>query len=109
MIPPAVDVVRVFSPKAEGAVRFKVDRGSRLGNPYRIGEHGNRAAVVELYREHLEQALAEHEVGTPNPIGEAFARILEAARNAERLELACWCAPKPCHGDAIHQALLERP
>jgi hypothetical protein len=73
--------------------------GSPFGNPFRIGEHGDRAACIRLYREWL--------LGSP-----ALLARLPELRNKP---LACWCrrdgrAWSPataCHGDVLIE-LLDR-
>ena len=66
-----------------------VGRPSMWGNPYRIGRDGNRAEVIERYRLWLADRpwLVEH----------------LAALQPQRL--TCWCAPLPCHGDVLAEAL----
>ena len=58
---------------------------SAFANPYKIGQDGNRAEVIEKYRSWLlgrqELVLKLHE--------------LRGRR------LACWCKPEPCHGDVL--------
>lgn len=69
-----------------------VGRGSRWGDPYLVGIHGSREECVALYcnwiaeRPHLVDALA--------------------ARRPT--SLACWCAPLPCHADALAELLAAR-
>jgi hypothetical protein len=62
-----------------------VGRPSKWGNPFVIGVHGDRAKVIELYERRLlgDQALL---ADLPELRG----------RN-----LACWCAPSPCHADVL--------
>ena len=68
----------------EGAVY--VGRPSRFGNPYVIGRHGDRAAVVARF----EAALLA------NP------ELLAAAKTELRgKDLVCWCAPEACHADVL--------
>jgi hypothetical protein len=65
-------------------------RPSYFSNPFRIGIHGNRDKVLELY----EQYLREHP------------EIVERAR--EQLTgrtLGCVCKPKACHGDILIAAM----
>ena len=69
-----------------------IGRGTPLGNPYTVAEHGMEA--LELYRRHL------------------WAKIRAGDREAlevlERLtphhHLVCSCAPRPCHGDVVVRA-----
>jgi hypothetical protein len=54
-----------------------IGRGSKWGNPFRIGEHGDRATVI-----------ARHEAWL---------------RDQHHLlrDLVCFCAPAACHGDLL--------
>jgi hypothetical protein len=63
-----------------------IGRPSKLGNPFRVGDHG-RAAAVEKYREYL--------LGRPD--------LLEIVKTLGGKRLGCYCAPLPCHGDVIVQ------
>ena len=65
-----------------------IGRGSRWGNPYRIGLHGTRAEVIELYRTRV----------LPN---------LDLAPLRDK-DLVCYCAPAPCHGDLLVKAANKR-
>jgi hypothetical protein len=85
----------------EGAVY--VGRGSRWGNPYRVGEvtrltgpgapcKANAADVVRMYRHLLEGA----------HMGDSFWKPIRGR------DLACWCPlvdgqgnPVPCHADVL--------
>jgi hypothetical protein len=58
---------------------------SPFANPYRVGQDGSRADVIELYRKWL--------LGQPELLGRL--RELRARR------LACWCSPEPCHADVL--------
>lgn len=63
-----------------------VVRGTRWGNPYRVGVHAaDNAEAVRLFREYLDR----------HPELVADARIALAGR-----PLMCWCpADEPCHAD----------
>jgi hypothetical protein len=58
-----------------------IGRGSPYGNPYRIGEHGTRKQVIELFEKFV---LPDLDVST-----------------LRGCDLVCYCSPKPCHGDSI--------
>lgn len=68
------------------------DEAGRWGNPYRIGEDGDREQVVALYREYL---WAKIQTGCI-PIADLAA--------LDGKVLGCWCAPRPCHGDVLLRA-----
>jgi hypothetical protein len=64
-----------------------VGRGSRYGNPYRVGIDGNRYEVLYLYVQWLSEIMEE------NP---DFLKLLKGK------DLACWCPlDKPCHADIL--------
>lgn len=71
-----------------------VDRTSRWGNPFRVGDFGipdNEAAVVKF-----EQWLAGLVVGSKPPSNE---EIIKALRGKN---LCCSCPPdQPCHADVL--------
>lgn len=63
-----------------------VGRGSKWGNPYVIPYDGDRASVIEQYRQHI--------YSTPE--------LFEAAKVELRgKDLVCYCTPLPCHGDIL--------
>lgn len=59
-----------------------VGRGSKWGNPYRIGRDGNREEVIQKYLEYLVRE-------------KLVSRVREELQGKD---LICFCAPKPCHG-----------
>lgn len=71
----------------EFAVR--IDRKTPWGNPYRIGPDGDREAVIEKYQRHLLDRIESGE------------QTLESLAALSGRDLACWCAPKPCHGQVL--------
>ena len=68
-----------------------IGRGSKWGNPFRIGDHGDREDVIEQYREWIQTQ--------PNLLNS-----LEELRNKR---LGCFCKPKACHGDVLLELLGE--
>ena len=76
----------------EGAVY--IGRGSKYGNPFRIGPDGTRDEVCEKYAEMIE-ADPERKEG--------FAKELRGK------DLACFCSPKRCHGDYLLKISSETP
>lgn len=59
-----------------------VGRPTKWGNPFVIGEHGDRHDVVRLYAEWLPSS----------------------GLNVSELrgkDLVCWCAPEACHADVL--------
>jgi len=62
-----------------------IGRGSKWGNPFRIGEHGDRDEVVRQYRRWLWKQ----------------PELLDALGELEGRRIACYCAPEACHGDVL--------
>lgn len=63
-----------------------VGRPGFWGNPFKVGYDGTREAVIKKYRDWL--------LNQPDKIAAAKAHLRGKV-------LACWCAPKPCHGDVL--------
>lgn len=65
-----------------------IGRPSKWGNPFMIGRDGNRAEVLQKYRDWIRAP------------GQEWLR--DAARKELRGKiLGCWCSPKTCHGDVL--------
>lgn len=62
-----------------------IGRGSKWGNPFVIGEHGDRDEVIEQYAQWL-PTQPELVASMPELTGK---------------RLGCFCAPKACHGDVL--------
>lgn len=73
--------------KRDGAAAGGVycGRGSKWGNPFRIGEHGDRDEVI-----------ARHERWLADQHG-----LLHALDELRGKDLVCFCAPQRCHADLL--------
>lgn len=71
----------------------RVDRGTRYGNPFILGEDGDRDEVCDLY----ESAYLPHKKGIASRCGELSGRVL-----------VCHCYPERCHADSLVQLVCER-
>ena len=67
-----------------------IGRGSKWGNPFKIGVDGDRKTVINLYREWI--------------IHQPVFNDIEELRGKT---LGCFCHPLPCHGDVLVE-FLER-
>jgi hypothetical protein len=78
---------RVLNKRAVGVPTGAVyiGRGSKWGNPFRIGPDGDRAAVIAKHERWLRDQLD-------------LLRVLDELRDRD---LVCFCAPAPCHGDLL--------
>lgn len=69
-----------------------IGRPSKWGNPFVIGEHGDRTAVIKEYEFWM---LKQPE-------------LYESLHELEGKVLGCWCAPLPCHGDVLAKWANDR-
>ncbi len=80
---------------------LKVDRTTKWGNPFVVGEHGTRAECVRLF----ELLLGGYLCISENNADAQDAYMKMARRDREQLRgknLACWCPPDaPCHADVL--------
>lgn len=74
----------------DGAINIM--RGSPFGNPFVIGKDGDRAEVVEKYRQWLWARIKSDS---------AFA---SKVRELHGKTLCCCCKPASCHGDVLERA-----
>lgn len=68
-----------------------IGRGSKWGNPFKIGKDGTREQVIEKYKFMI---LMNDD-------------LLNSLHELKGKTLGCWCKPKPCHGDVLKE-LAER-
>ena len=96
------------SQSLNGLPCVKVDRTTKWGNPFILGEHGTRAECVQLFELMLLSGL----ICASKDNGAEQAAYLEMARrDREQLRgknLACWCPltdshglKVPCHADIL--------
>ncbi len=62
-----------------------IGRGSKWGNPFKIGPDGNREEVIKKYKEYI---LKREDL--MNSLDELKGKVL-----------SCWCKPLACHGDVL--------
>lgn len=69
-----------------------IGRPSEFGNPFTIGKDGTRADVIKKYEYWARQNK------------DLLSQIKQLPHDSV---LACWCSPKPCHGDIIAKLWKE--
>lgn len=69
----------------------RVDRGTKWGNPFRIGNYHPQQPGRIMLREDV---IALHRAAWNTPEKRA-----EIRRELRGKDLACWCAPNACHAD----------
>lgn len=67
-----------------------IGRPGPFGNPFVIGRNGTRAEVIALYRQYINRF---------TPAAESLR--YKVYRELKGKDLACFCAPLPCHGDVL--------
>ncbi len=73
-----------------------------LGNPFRLKYENERAAILQKYRDWLEEQMK-----SDTPARREINRIVGLMKNPGPLLLLCWCKPKACHGDVVKE-LVEK-
>lgn len=91
MAPPDPDLTVVVNRRRE-AFDVYIGRGSKWGNPYRIGVDGNRDDVIGKYRWWIAE--------------QPF--LLDALGELRGKRLGCYCKPERCHGDVLRELVIER-
>ncbi len=62
-----------------------IGRGSKWGNPFKIGKDGTRTEVIKKYEKWIK----------------AQPHLMNSLHELEGKVLGCHCKPKPCHGDVL--------
>lgn len=70
-----------------------IGRGSVFGNPHVMTSEADRDSVIQAYRRTLKRWIDE------GRITKEMLLVLDGKR------LACYCAPKACHGDVLVKAI----
>ena len=83
-------IMKVFNLKKE-ACDVYIGRGSKWGNPFKIGRDGNRDVVIKRYRQYLRRC----------------PHLLAALPELEGRVLGCFCKPLACHGDVLVELIED--
>jgi len=111
-----IRVVKRGAASTAGVVRFSVGRTSSgtgagcipahaLANPFKVAPHGPyaREEAIAKYELWLEAKISRHD----DAVCTALNEIWKAARQGS-VELECFCAPLPCHGDVVKRIIEEK-
>lgn len=71
----------------------RIDRETKWGNPFVMEREADRQTVIVQYREWIQTQ--------PD--------LLAALPELKGKRLACWCAPKSCHGDVLAELADSDP
>jgi hypothetical protein len=78
-----------------------IGRPTALGNPFTLSPGQDRDTCIALYRTWLRDQWRQRRL--------AKTMLRQLARQYQQtghLVLICSCAPRPCHGDVIREAIL---
>jgi len=72
-----------------------IGRGSKWGNPFKINnDYGStREFVIQQYEKYITEGKGMH--------------LLNDLHELKGKVLACYCSPKPCHGDVLIKLIEE--
>lgn len=97
-----IEVVNRYHLKGNLEGTINIQRGTELGNPYRIGAM-TRDEVIALYEKYLRKMI---EIKDPGIIREIY-RLVRMHECGEDMKLLCSCAPLKCHGDIVRKVVME--
>lgn len=69
-----------------------IDRTTKWGNPYLIGQDGTREEVIEKYHQWIVTQTT----------------LMDSLHELKGKRLGCWCHPKPCHGWVLVDLIRDR-
>ena len=69
-------------------------RDSIWASPFKIGRHGTREEVIEMYRTYILSKI-ENE------------NLWDELRKLKGKRLGCWCKPERCHGDVLLELIAS--
>ena len=87
-----IDSALLYWAEAEGRDE-KITRGTDWGNPFVIGEDGDRETVISKYNKYLEMK-------------DGLLHRLKSGELSGKL-LVCWCCPDGCHGETLMKKTKE--
>lgn len=89
--------------KCDDPTAIYIGRGSPLGNPYPVAEHG-RDPAIELYKVWLDEQMKAGNLAVLTQLD----RIANEVIDRGEAKLLCFCKPAHCHGDHIANVVLDK-
>lgn len=87
---------------ANGLEAVKVDRTTKWGNPFKVGEDGTTAECVDLYRALLAGYLCLTSKASIELQTKSHAVVAAYIADLRGKNLACWCRKdRECHADVL--------
>ena len=99
-------IIRVPDTKKYEALGYsviRIDRQSPVCNPFYMHNESERNKVCDQYQEYFNNNIANKDK-CPEFIH--YLRGIYLTAKSTKVALACWCAPKRCHGETI-KAFIE--
>lgn len=93
------DIQVVHCKRHPGPAEY-IGRPSPLGNPYPMRSESDRETVIARYRQWLWGQLK-----ADTPAAREIDRLARLHKAGSAIALACWCAPRACHGDVVAKAI----
>ena len=87
-----MEIVNLHDVNFNPSTMVRIDRQSIWGNPYKMNSESERLEVIEKYVYYI--------LDKPE--------LLDKLDTLLWKTLACWCVPKPCHGEVL-QYLACKP
>lgn len=96
-------MIRVVNKKdaSHSGTTVYIGRPTILGNPFPLNGEASRKRVIEQYELWLKEQI---NYGNRKVIDDL--KRLKSIHEEGELNLQCFCAPRPCHGDVIKKAIL---
>jgi hypothetical protein len=109
----SVTPIRVRRSRAKGARLPEntvcVDRSTKWGNPFVVGEHGTRAECVDLFKTLMHGYICVSCGIAPNLLMAYRAMVASQRHELRGKNLACWCGAGPCHADVLLEVAAMAP
>jgi hypothetical protein len=80
-----------------------IGRPSVLRNPFPVAKYG-RDVCIDMHREDLKIKLINKDPEIINALNE----IYELHTQGKVVNIICYCAPNPCHGDTLKSIILAK-
>ena len=87
---------------ALGYAVVRIDRQTPVGNPFYMHNEAERDTVCDQYKEYFNRKITEK----TDTMFLDYLRTIYKLALQKPVALACWCAPKRCHGETI-KAFIE--
>lgn len=81
-----------------------IGRPSPLGNPFKLKDPNNDLEREDVIRKYARWLADRIDARDPHTL-DALNGLLALRKKFPEVQLICYCAPKPCHGDILARAV----